>query len=131
MFGGLQPIDLGQIFRGCVKTIIFEQVDNNGNYLDLTNKKLFLTAKTTPWDTDSDDSDAVFKVQGTIPNPTSEKGRVKFVLSEANTYQSPDVIPYYFDIVATDTDGTSNAELMAYGTFVIVGHPNNEQAGGE
>ena len=131
MFGGLQPIDLGQIFRGCVKTIVYDRVDNNGNYIDLTSNNLYLTAKTVPWDTDADDSDAVFKVQGTIPNPTTEPGRVVFTLSEANTYQDPTVIPYYFDIVATDLDGTSNAETLAYGTFVIIGHPNNAQAGGQ
>ena len=130
MFGGLQPIDLGQIFRGCVKTIAFEQVDKNGNYEDLTFNKFYLTAKTTPWDTDADDSDAVFKVEGSFPNPSTEPGRVVFTLSETNTYQDPTVVPYYFDIVSTDQDGTSNAKTVAYGTFVIVGHPNNAQAGG-
>ena len=131
MFGGLQPIDLGQIFRGCVKTIAFEQVDKNGNYEDLTFNKFYLTAKTTPWDTDADDSDAVFKVQGSFPSPGTEPGRVVFTLSETNTYQDPTVVPYYFDIVSTDQDGTSNAKTVAYGTFVIVGHPNNAQAGGQ
>lgn len=130
MFGGLQPIDLGQIFRGCVKTIVFDQVDENGNYIDLTDKYFWFTAKTTPWDTDADDSDATFKVQGTIASPTTEPGRVTFTLSEANTYQDPTVVPYYFDIVATDHDG-DNAQTMAFGTFVIVGHPNNAQAGGD
>lgn len=131
MFSGLQPVQLDPIFRGCVKTIVFDQVDNSGNYKDLTNKRLFLTAKTTPWDMDADDSDAVFKVEGTIPDPTAEPGRVVFTLSEENTYQDPNIIPYFFDIIATDSDGTSNAEMMAYGTFNIVGHPNNAEAGGE
>ena len=131
MFGGLRPIRLSPIFRGCVKTIAFEQTDKNGAYLDLTGKRLFLTAKTTPWDTDADDSDAVFKVEGTFPNATTEPGRVEFALSEENTYQDPDVIPYFFDIIATDSDGTSNAKMMAYGTFNIIGHPNNAEAGGE
>ena len=130
MFGGLQPIDLGQIFRGCVKTIVFDQVDKNGNYKDLTSNYFWITAKTTPWDTDADDSDAVFKVQGSIPDATNEPGRVVFTLSESDTYQDPTVVPYYFDIVATDHDG-GNAQTMAYGTFVIIGHPNNAEAGGD
>ena len=130
MFGGLQPIDLGQIFRGCVKTIVYDRVDKNGNYKDLTDKYLWMTAKTTPWDQDSDDSDAVFKVQGSIPDATNEPGRVVFTLSEEDTYKDPTVVPYYFDIIATDSDG-DNAEPMAYGTFVIIGHPNNAQAGGD
>ena len=131
MFGGMQPIQLDPIFRGCVKTIVFEQVNKEGSYKDLTSKRLFLTAKTTPWDMDADDSDAVFKVEGTIPDATKEPGRVVFTLSEDNTYQDPDVMPYYFDIIATDSDGTSNAEMLAYGTFIIIGHPNNAEAGGE
>ena len=131
MFGGLQPIQLEPLFRGCVKTIVFVQVDKEGNYKDLTSKKLFITAKTTPWDTDADDSDAVFKVEGTIPDATNEPGRVVFTLSEENTYQDPNVVPYYFDIIATDSDGESNAETLAYGTFIIIGHPNNAQAGGD
>lgn len=131
MFGNLRPIQLEPIFRGCIKKIVFDQVDGNGNWKDLTDKKLFMTAKTTPWDEDADDSDAVFKVQGTIPDPTDEPGRVVFTLSEKDTYQDPTVIPYYFDIVATDTDGESDAEVMAYGTFNIIGHPNNAQAGGD
>ena len=130
MFGGLQPIDLGQIFRGCVKKIALERVDDDGKYEDLTNKRLWLTAKTVPWDSSASDTTAVFKVEGSIPSPTTEPGRVVFNLSEANTYQDPAVVPYYFDIVATDSDGTSNAKPMAYGTFVIVGHPNNAQCGG-
>lgn len=131
MFGGLQPIQLDPIFRGCATTIVFERVDKNGYYIDLTQNRFWLTAKTVPWDTDSDDSDATFKVEGVIDNQTEEPGRVTFTLSETNTYQDPDVIPYYFDIIATDMDGTSNAKPMAYGTFTIIGHPNNAEAGGQ
>lgn len=131
MFGGLQPIQLDPIFRGCVTPVTFSRVDQNGNYIDLTSKKLFMTAKTVPWNTDADDSQATFKVPGTIPDPVNEPGRVVFTLSEENTYQDPTVTPYYFDIIATDSDGTSNATTMAYGTFLIIGHPNNEQCGGD
>lgn len=130
MFGGLRPYRLAPINRGCVNTVVFLAQNEDGTWIDKTNKKLYLTAKTQPWDTDADDSDAVFKVVGTIPDPTNEPGRVVFTLSEEDTYKNPDV-PYFCDIVETDTDGTSNAERLFIGSFNIIPGPNNEQAGGE
>lgn len=129
MFGGLRPYQLSPINRGCVNTVVFLAQNSDGTWIDKTDKKLYLTAKTQPWDTDADDSDAVFKVLGTIPDPTNEPGRVVFTLSEEDTYKDPDV-PYFCDIVETDTDGTSNANRLFIGTFNIVPGPNNEQAGG-
>ena len=130
MFGGLRPYRLSPLNRGCVQSIAVWFKDENCKWIDKTNKKLYLTAKTQPWDTDADDSDAVFKVIGTIPNPTKEPGRVVFTLSEEDTYKDPSV-PYFCDIVETDSDGTSNANRVFIGTFNIIPGPNNEQAGGE
>ena len=129
MFGGLRPYQLSPINRGCVNTVVFLAQNSDGTWIDKTNKKLYLTAKTEPWDTDADDSDAVFKVLGTIPDATNEPGRVVFTLSEEDTYKDPDV-PYFCDIVETDADGTSNANRLFIGTFNILPGPNNEQAGG-
>ena len=92
--------------------------------IDLTNKKLYLTAKTSPWDTDADDSDAVFKVLG-----TNSGNRATFSLTSTQTYIDPTVL-YYFDIVQTDSDG-SNPTRLAIGTFNVIGGANNAQAGGE
>ena len=129
MFGGLRPYRLSPINRGCVNTVVFLAQNEDGTWIDKTNKKLYLTAKTEPWDDDADDSDAVFKVLGTIPNPTSEPGRVVFTLSEEDTYKDPS-IPYFCDIVEVDSDGTSNANRLFIGTFNIIGGANNAQAGG-
>ena len=129
MFGGLRPYQLNPINRGCVNTVVFLAQNSDGTWIDKTDKKLYLTAKIQPWDTDADDSDAVFKVLGTIPDPVNEPGRVVFTLSEEDTYKDPDV-PYFCDIVETDADGTSNANRLFIGTFNIVPGPNNEQAGG-
>ena len=129
MFGGLRPYQLSPINRGCVNTVVFLAQNSDGTWIDKTNKKLYLTAKTEPWDTDADDSDAVFKVLGTIPDATNEPGRVVFTLSEEDTYKDPDV-PYFCDIVETDADGASNANRLFIGTFNILPGPNNEQAGG-
>jgi hypothetical protein len=96
--------------------------------VDLTSKKLYLTAKTQPWDTDADDSDAVFKILGVIPNPANEPGRVVFTVSESQSYIDP-TVPYFYDIVQTDTDG-SNPERRAIGQFNVIGGANNAQAGG-
>lgn len=126
--GGLRPFQLSPIDRGCVNTVVFEVVDENGKYINKTDKKLYLTAKTQPWDTDADDSDAIFKVEGTIPN-TNEPGRVVFTLSEEDTYHDPNV-EYFYDIVETDTDG-DNANRLAIGNFNILPGPNNAQAGGD
>lgn len=130
MFGGLRPYQLSPINRGCVNTVVFLAQNSDGTWIDKTNKKLYLTAKTEPWDTDADDSDAVFKVLGTIPDATNEPGRVVFTLSEEDTYKDPDV-PYFCDIVETDADGTSNANRLFIGTFRILPGPNNQQAGGD
>lgn len=125
--GGLRPYRLAPIDRGCVNTIVLDITDESGNYISKLDKKLYITAKTQPWDKDADDSDAVFKVEGTIPSNT-EPGRVVFTLSESDTYKDPG--EYFYDIVETDTDGT-NANRLALGNFAIIGGPNNAQAGGE
>lgn len=136
MFGsGLQPYQLSPINRGCVNTVVFvavakENCDAPETQIDKTKKRLFLTAKTQPWDDVANDSDAVFKVEGTIPNPTTEPGRVVFTLSEQDTYKDP-TVPYFCDIVETDLDGTSNANRLFIGTFNILPGPNNAQAGGQ
>ena len=126
---GLRPYQLNPINRGCVNTVVFNVRDEKGNWISKTDKKLYLTAKTQPWDTDADDSDAVFKVIGTIPKPVEEPGRVVFVLSEAQCYLDPET-QYYCDIVETDSDGTSNANRLMIGSFQVIGGANNEQAGG-
>lgn len=129
MFGGLRPYQLSPINRGCVNTIVFLAQKPDGSWIDKTDKKLYLTAKTQPWDTDADDSDAVFKVEGVIPDATKEPGRVVFTLSEEQTYLDPEQL-YFCDIVETDADGQSNANRLFIGSFNIIGGANNEQAGG-
>lgn len=128
--GGLRPYRLAPLNRGCVQEIVFLATKEDGSWIDKTDKKLYLTAKTQPWDNVADDSDAIFKVIGSIPNPTDEPGRVVFSLSETNTYQDP-TVPYFCDIVETDSDGTSNANRLFIGSFNIVPGANNAQAGGE
>ena len=130
MFGGLRPYQLTPINRGCVNTVVFLAKDADGEWIDKTNKKLFLTCKTQPWDNDASDSDAMFKVEGTIPNAEEEPGRVVFTLSEENCYLDPDRL-YFVDIVETDSDGTSNANRLFIGNFNGTPGPNNAEAGGE
>lgn len=130
MAGGLRPYQLNPINRGCVNTIVFAIKNEKDEWIDKTDKTLYLTAKTQPWDDDADDSDAVFKVIGTIPNPTDEPGRVVFVLSETESYLDPDT-EYFCDIVETDSDGTSNANRLFIGNFNVIGGANNAQAGGD
>lgn len=130
MSGGLRPYQLMPLNRGCVQDVVFLATKCDGSWIDKTGKKLYLTAKTQPWDTDADDSDAIFKVQGTIPDPTNEPGRVVFTLSEEDTYQDPTVL-YFCDIVETDSDGESNANRLFIGNFNIIPGPNNAQAGGD
>ena len=134
MFGGLRPYRLSPINRGCVNTVVFvavekEDCDSPEVQIDKTNKTLYLTAKTQPWDDVADDSDAVFKVIGNIPDPIAEPGRVVFTLSEQQSYLDPNTL-YFCDIVETDNDGTSNANRLFIGTFNIIGGANNAQAGG-
>ena len=133
MPGGLRPYRLSPINRGYVNTVVFDAVKMDDKcketWISKTNKRLFLTAKTQPWDNDDDDSDAIFKVEGVIQDRTKEPGRVVFTLSEEQTYQDP-TIPYFCDIVETDLDG-GNANRLFIGTFNIIAGANNEQAGGE
>ena len=131
---GLRPYQLAPLDRGCVNTIVFVQTNKTDcntpeTQTDLTDKKLYLTVKTQPWDTDADDSDATFKILGTVPNPTTEPGRVVFTVSEAQSYIDP-TIQYFYDIVQTDSDNT-NAQRLAIGSFNVIAGANNEQAGGE
>lgn len=135
MFGGLRPYRLTPINRGCVNTVVFvalrqDNCDAPEVQIDKTDKKLYLTAKTQPWDNVADDSDAVFKVIGEIPDPINEPGRVVFTLSEQQCYLDPDD-EYFCDIVETDLDGTSNANRLFIGSFQVIGGANNAQAGGE
>lgn len=130
MFGGLRPYRLTPINRGCVNTIVFLAQNEDGTWIDKTDKRLFLTCKTQPWDDDPDDSDAAFKIEGTIPDPTHEPGRVVFSLTEEDSYLDPEQL-YFVDIVETDSDGTSNANRLFIGNFNIIAGPNNAEAGGE
>lgn len=130
MFGGLRPYQLTPINRGCVNTIVFLAQNEDGTWIDKTNKRLFLTCKTQPWDDDAEDTDANFKIEGTIPNPTEEPGRVVFTLTEEDSYLDPDQL-YFVDIVETDSDGTSNANRLFIGNFNVIAGPNNAEAGGE
>lgn len=130
MFGGLRPYTLTPLNRGCVEQIVFVAENSDGTQIDKTDKVLYLTAKTVPWDNVANDSDAVFKVIGTIPDPTNEPGRVVFSLTEQQTYLDPNTT-YYCDIVETDNDGTSNANRLFIGQFNVIGGANNAQAGGE
>ena len=131
---GLRPYTLPPLNRGCVNTVVFvavSQADCKSPEVPISKvgKKLYLTAKTQPWDTDADDSDAVFKILGTIPDSVKEPNRVVFTISEAQSYLDP-TVPYFYDIVETDSDG-SNANRLAIGNFNITPGPNNAQAGGE
>ena len=132
--GGLRPYQLAPINRGCVNEIVFQAqkkvAEDKLEWIDKTSKKLYLTAKTQPWDEVADDSDAVFKKIGTIPDPVNEPGRVVFTLSESDSYLDP-TKPYFCDIVETDSDGTSNANRLFIGTFNVIPGANNAQAGGE
>lgn len=128
MAGGLRPYQLAPLNRGCVETIAVEFQDKNGAWIDKTNKKLYLTAKTQPWDNDATDSDAVFKIVGTIADNT-KPGYVEFNLTEEDTYLDPGS-QYFCDIVQTDEDG-GNAERVFIGYFNIIGGANNAQAGGD
>lgn len=135
MFGGLRPVQLNPINRGCVNKVVYvavrkEDCDSPEEQIDKTDKRLFLTAKTQPWDNVGNDSDATFKVEGVIPNPADEPGRVVFTISEEQSYQDPTVL-YFCDIVETDSDGTSNADRIFIGSFNIIPGPNNAQAGGQ
>ena len=124
---GLRPYQLNPINRGCINTLAFNFVNEKNEPVDKSGKKLYLTAKTQPWDDDADDSDAVFKVIGTTT--AEEPNRVKFELTEAQSYLDPDTT-YYCDVVETDLDGTSNANRLFIGQFNVIGGANNAQAGG-
>lgn len=125
---GLRPYELNPLNRGCVEKIVI-CFRKNGQWVDKTNKTLYLTCKTQPWDNVADDSDAIFKKTGVIPD-TTEPGRIVFTLSETETYLDPTQI-YYVDIVETDDDGTSNAQRDFIGNFRVIGGANNAQAGGQ
>lgn len=128
MPGGLRPYTLTPLNRGCVETISVEFKNSDRSWVDKTDKKLYFTAKTKPWDDDTTDSDAVFKVVGVIPDP-SAPGHVEFNLTEQQTYLDPKQL-YFCDIVQTDADGTSNATRIFIGNFNVIGGANNAQTGG-
>lgn len=129
MSGGLRPYSLTPLNRGCVEKIAVT-FTKNCNQLDKTGKQFYLTAKTHPWDNVADDSDAVFKVTGLIPNPTKEPGRVEFYLGESDTYLDPTVL-YYCDIVETNISGPPQPRRVFIGNFNVLGGANNAQAGGQ
>ena len=139
MFGGLRPYELTPINRGCVNTVVFLAQKPDGTWIDKTGKTLYLTCKTQPWDNDSDDEDAIFKIVGVIPNPTKEPGRVVFTLTESETWLDPEKT-YFVDIVETNNyDGPGeepddwfleDSNRLFIGNFRVIGGPNNEQAGG-
>lgn len=126
---GLRPYELNPLNRGCVEKIVICFRKNN-KWIDKTDKVFYLTCKTKPWDDVANDSDAIFKKVGVIPDETKEPGRVVFTLSETDTYLDPTKM-YFVDIVETDEDGDSNAQRDFIGNFRVIGGANNAQAGGQ
>jgi len=127
MAGGLRPVTIAPINRGCVNKVIFEFKDEAGNWINKTGKTLYLTAKTKPWDDVGDDSTAVFKK--TTTTSASEPGRAVFTLTPDDSYLDP-TQEYFCDVVEVDTATGLNPNRLFIGSFFVIGGANNEQAGG-
>lgn len=131
-----RPIKMARPFkRGCNEKAIFnftqkEDCKSDAEFVDLTDKVLYFTVKAKPWDKVANDSSKVFKVTGNIPAPEEEPGRVVFEIGEHDTYKLDPRKIYYWDVVITDNDGTSNPQRPLYGTLEVIGGPNNNEAGG-
>ena len=125
MANRLRVIKLNPINRGTDDEIVFIY-KVNGELTDLTQYNGYLTCKTAQWDDVLDDSNALFKVTGQIPDPDNEPWRMVFTLTENDTFLDPDQ-EYFVDIVLTKNGDTRR---RAIGTFRVVGGPNNQQAGG-
>ena len=131
-----RPIKLARPFkRGTNEKFIVNFTEKEGcnseaEFVDLTDKVIYFTVKAKPWDKVADDSSKIFKVTGTIPSPEEEPGRVVFEIGEHDTYKLDPRKPYYWDVVITDSDGTSNPQRPLYGSLEVIGGPNNNEAGG-
>lgn len=131
-----RPIKMDRPFkRGCNEKFIINFTDkedgkSEAEFVDLTNKVLYFTVKAKPWDKVADDSSKIFKVTGTIPSPDEEPGRVVFEVGEHDTYKLDPRKIYFWDVVITDSDGTSNPQRPLFGSLEVIGGPNNNEAGG-
>lgn len=105
--------------------VVFRRTKGDSEWIDCTNSKFVLIAKKEPWLDITDFSDALFQIEGKIPNEATwlgdknEPGRVVFNLSESNTNLNPKKSAYYCRIVETDLDG-SNPRSVFMGKFRVV-----------
>lgn len=121
----LEWLPMNDIVCARADRVVFRRTKGDSEWIDCTNSKFILIAKKEPWLDIMDFTDAVFQVQGVIPNEATwlgennEPGRVVFDLSESDTSLNPKKSAYYCRIIETNLDGL-NPRSVFMGKFRVV-----------
>lgn len=121
----LEWLPMNDIVCGHADKVVLRRTKGDSEWIDCSNSKFILIAKKEPWLNLTDFTDALFKIDGVIPNEATwlgennEPGRVVFCLSESDTNLNPKRSAYYCRIIETDLDG-SNPRSAFMGKFRVV-----------
>lgn len=116
--------NLANIDRGTKYSITGTYTDDDGVAVDITASEIFFTVKSSQYDTDADDSEALIKKDGVIVS--GPDGTYSVTLTPTDTYVEPG--KYWYSITI-DVDGSgTDIKLLASGRVKIVGHPTNRAA---
>jgi hypothetical protein len=109
------------IDRGTSYAISGTYLDSDGVAVDITSSDIRFTVKSTEWDTDADDSDALITADGTIVSGADGT----YLISLTPTDTQVDAGKYYYDIkIDVDGDGT-DIKRLDKGRVTIDGSPTN------
>ncbi len=121
----LEWLPMNDIVCGHADKVVLRRTKGDSEWIDCSNSKFILIAKKEPWLNLMDFTDALFKIDGVIPNEATwlgennEPGRVVFDLSESDTNLNPKRSAYYCRIIETNLDG-SNPRSAFMGKFRVV-----------
>lgn len=121
----LEWLPMNDIVCGHADKVVLRRTKGDSKWIDCSKSKFILIAKKEPWLNLTDFTNALFKIDGVIPNEATwlgennEPGRVIFDLSEFDTNLNPKRSAYYCRIIETDLDG-SNPRSAFMGKFRVV-----------
>ena len=109
------------IDRGTSYAISGTYLDSDGIAVDISSSQVRFTVKSTEWDTDADDSDALITKAGTITDgPNGE-----YLISLTPSDTQVDAGKYYYDIKIDVAGDATDIKRLDKGRCIIDGSPTN------
>lgn len=116
--------NLADIDRGTKYSITGTYTDDDGDAVDISSSAIYFTVKSSQFDTDVDDSEALISKDGTITDGPS--GTYAVTLTPTDTYVTPG--RYFYSIKIDVADDGTDVKVLASGKVKIVGNTTNRNS---